>query len=291
MPEVSSVQSAPPIPVLKSIAPLARDASAWLTDIWGVMHNGVVPFESACRACERFREAGGIVILLSNSPRPREAVAQQLDRIGVPRTTWDAIVSSGDVARSMIRAHSGGAVVHLGPERDLPIFAGLDVERSEAEAASAIVCTGLFDDTRETPEHYAERLADLAAHDLPMICANPDVRVERGGKLIYCAGALAKAYEQLGGRVFYAGKPYPPIYEVAFDTLESIKAGSSGRSHLLAIGDGIHTDIAGAVAVGVRAVFVASGVHVANELDGDLLDKLFPPDGPRPIAAMTALTW
>lgn len=287
----TSQQSAQAIPVVQTIAPLARSTSAWLTDIWGVMHNGVVPFDDACRACEQFREAGGIVLLLSNSPRPRSAVAEQLDHIGVPRSSWDAIVTSGDVARSLIRAHSGGHVVHLGPDRDLPIFHGLEVERSDADAAGAVVCTGLFDDTRETPDHYAERLAALAARDLPMICANPDVRVERGGKLIYCAGALAKAYEELGGRVAYAGKPYPPIYDLAFETLETLKAGSSDRARLLAIGDGVHTDIAGAAAADVRAVFVASGVHVASELNADLLNSLFPPGGPRPIAAMTALKW
>ena len=178
--------------------------------------------------------------------------------------------------------------MHLGPERDLPIFAGIDVERVGPERGEAVVCTGLFDDERETPDDYAETLAACAARGLPMICANPDVAVERGGRLVYCAGALARAYEALGGTVTYAGKPYVPIYELAFSTLETLRAGSSERARLLAIGDGVNTDIAGAAAVSVRSVFVASGVHVTGGLDAAALDTLFPPGGPRPVAAMTA---
>jgi HAD superfamily hydrolase (TIGR01459 family) len=288
----SSLHSAAPIPLLSSIAPLAADATAaWLVDIWGVMHNGVSPFAPACDACERFRQRGGLVVLLSNSPRPRDSVAEQLDRIGVPRSSWDVIVSSGDVARALIADYAGRAIVHLGPERDLGIFAGIDVERVAPDRAEAVVCTGLFDDERETPDDYAETLAACAARSLPMICANPDIAVERGGRLVYCAGALARAYEELGGKVAYAGKPYLPIYELAFSTLEMLHPGTSDRARLLAIGDGVHTDIAGAAAVNVPSVFVASGVHVQGGLDAAALDALFPAGKPRPIAAMTALQW
>ncbi|MGI9403653.1 MAG: TIGR01459 family HAD-type hydrolase [Hyphomicrobium sp.] len=291
MPVSPSRQILAPIPILESIAPLAGKTSGWFLDIWGVMHNGVSPFLDACAACERFRQEGGLVVLVSNSPRPRDGVAAQLDRIGVPRKSWDGIVSSGDVARAMIRDYEGCSVVHVGPERDLGIFSEIDVRRSDADEAEAVVCTGLFDDERETSDDYAERLADFAARKLPMICANPDVRVERAGRLVYCAGALAQHYERLGGKVAYAGKPYLPIYEKALETLEDLAPGSSERSRLLAIGDGIHTDIAGAAGAGVRSVFIASGVHVASDLDAAALDKLFPPGGARPIAAMTRLTW
>jgi len=280
-----------PIPLIDSIAPLAETTTAWLVDIWGVMHDGVRPFAPACAACERFRERGGLIVLVSNSPRPCDGVAAQLDRIGVPRASFDAIISSGDVARTLIASYTGRAVVHLGPARDLPIFAGIDVERVGPERAEAIVCTGLFDDERETPDDYAATLRACAARSLPMICANPDVTVERAGRLIYCAGALARAYERLGGEVAYAGKPFLPIYELAFTTLERMRPGSGDRSRLLAIGDGVHTDIAGADAAGVRSLFVASGVHVAAELDAAALEALFPPGTPRPIAAMTALVW
>lgn len=291
MPVSPSHQASAPISILESIAPLAVETSGWLLDIWGVMHNGVRPFSDACTACARFRKDGGVVVLVSNSPRPRDGVAAQLDRIGVPRASWDGIVSSGDVARAMIRNYEGRSVLHLGPERDLGIFSGIDVTRAEVEEAEAIVCTGLFDDERETSDDYAERLAQFVARRLPMICANPDVRVERGGRLIYCAGALAQHYERLGGEVAYAGKPYLPIYEKALETIENLRPGSAERSRLLAIGDGIHTDIAGAAAAGVRSVFIASGVHLTSDLNADALEKLFPPGGTRPIAAMTRLVW
>jgi HAD superfamily hydrolase (TIGR01459 family) len=288
----SSLPSAAPIPLLSSIEPLAVDATAaWLVDIWGVMHNGVRPFAAACEACERFRQGGGLIVLLSNSPRPRDSVAEQLKSIGVPRASWDVIVSSGDVARALIAAYAGRAIVHLGPERDLGIFAGIDVERVGPDRAEAVVCTGLFDDESETPDDYAATLAACAARDLPMICANPDIAVERGGRLVYCAGALARAYEELGGKVAYAGKPHRPIYQLAFSTLETLRPGSADPARMLAIGDGVHTDIAGAAGVNVRSVFVASGVHVRGGLDPAALEALFPPGAPRPVAAMTALQW
>jgi HAD superfamily hydrolase (TIGR01459 family) len=280
-----------PIPIIDTIAPLADATVAWLVDIWGVMHDGVRPFAEACDACTRFRENSGLIVLVSNSPRPHEAVAAQLDRVGVPRACWDVIVSSGDVARSLIASYAGRAVLHIGPERDLPIFAGMDVERVKSDQADVVVCTGLFDDERETPDDYAELLASCMVRGLPMICANPDITVERGGRIIFCAGAIARAYEGLGGKVAYAGKPYLPIYERAFDTLESLRPGSADGSRLLAIGDGVHTDIAGAAAANLKSIFVASGVHVARPLSGEALEGLFPLPGPRPIAAMTRLSW
>ena len=280
-----------PIEIIQSVAPLAASTGAWLVDIWGVMHNGVTPYVPAYQACQIFRDAGGLVILVSNSPRPRQSVAGQLDRIGVPQTAYDTIVSSGDLARMLIEAYAGQSVLHIGPERDLPIFAGIAVERVGADRADAIVCTGLVDDERETPDDYAETLAACAARSLPMICANPDLTVERGGRIVYCAGALAQAYERLGGNVTYAGKPYLPIYELAFATLEQLRSGSSDRSRLLAIGDGVRTDLAGAAAAGVPSLFVASGVHVAGGLDAAALEALFPPGAPRPIAAMKQLRW
>ena len=121
-------------------------------------------------------------------------------------------MTSGDVARTLIARYAGRPIFHIGPERDLATFAGLDVERVPPEDAEAIVCTGLFDDERETPDDYAATLKQCAARALTMICANPDVMVERGGRMIYCAGAIARAYEALGGKVEYAGKPYAPIY-------------------------------------------------------------------------------
>lgn len=291
MPPAQKPESAASIPLIRSIEPLAGGTTAWLVDIWGVIHNGVRPFAEACAACARFREGGGLVVLVSNSPRPRDSVAEQLDRIGVPRTSWDAIVTSGDVARTLIGRYAGRPILHLGPERDLATLAGLDVQRVGAESAEAVVCTGLFDDERETPDDYAATLQLCAARGLPMICANPDVTVERDGRIIYCAGAIARAYEQIGGAVAYAGKPYVPIYKLTFETLEELRPGSADRKRLLAIGDGVHTDIAGAAAAGVPSLFVASGLHAKSGLDAAALAALFPAEMPRPIAAMAKLAW
>jgi HAD superfamily hydrolase (TIGR01459 family) len=283
--------SSEPLPIITSVAPLAEGTRAWLVDIWGVVHNGVTPFFDACAACARYREQGGIVVLVSNSPRPHASVIAQLDAIGVPRTTFDAIVTSGDIARTLVAGYTGRAVAHIGPARDLGIFAGLNITRVGPETADAVVCTGLFNDEHETADDYGEILAACLARRLPMICANPDIMVERGGRIIYCAGAVGRAYEAMGGSVEYAGKPYLPIYNLTFSTLEALKPGSADKRHLLAIGDGVATDISGAAAAGVRSVFVASGVHVRGALDAAAIDELFPDGTPRPVAVMAKLAW
>ena len=271
---------------------LAYDA--WLVDIWGVMHNGVRAYPAAAAATKRFREQGGIVVLLSNSPRPASSLQGQLTKFGVAGTSYDATVSSGDLTRHELAKHAGTRVFHLGPERDLPIFAGLDVERVGASEAEFVVCTGLFDDETETPDDYQDLLRDFARRKLTMLCANPDRMVERGHHLIYCAGALAEVYEALGGSVIYAGKPYLPIYELALETIADLAGKPVPRSRVLAIGDGVHTDMAGAADFGLDAVFVASGLHRPKaggaDLDGAHLADLF--EGrKRPRAAMAALAW
>lgn len=281
------------IPILDTIAPLARETKAWLVDLWGVMHNGLAPFAGAVDACRRFRGQGGIVVLLSNAPRPWSSVAAQLVKIGVPRETYDAMVSSGDVTRVLMAERGLRGIYHLGPERDHPLYDGLNIARVSAGEAAAIVCTGLFDDETETPEDYVEPLGAFARRSLPMICANPDLAVERGTRVIPCAGALAALYERLGGPVTYAGKPYLAIYEAAFGTIDALAGRTVPKAEILAIGDGIGTDIAGAHAAGVRSVFVASGVHVVDGvgLDARLLGGLFPDATRRPIAAMVRFGW
>lgn len=279
------------IPILTSIRDLGAPRDAWLTDIWGVMHNGVAPFEGASDACTRFRAAGGTVLLLSNAPRPAESVAAQLDRIGVPREAWDGILTSGDAARALIAGLAGRPVFALGPDRDKPLYEGLPVTLTDAASAGAISCTGLFDDENETPDDYAALLRDFAARRLPMVCANPDLTVERGNKIVYCAGAIAAAYEALGGSVAYAGKPHRPIYDLAFARLGELRSKRVAPERVLAIGDGIRTDIAGAAGYGIDSVFIASGIHVEEDLTSAALAKLFPDPALRPLAGMTALGW
>ena len=281
------------IPVIDAIAPLGKGYAAWLVDIWGVMHNGVRAFPPAVEATRRYREQGGIVILLSNSPRPSEPLHRQLTSLGVSEEEYDTTVSSGDLTRHELAKHAGARIFHLGPERDLPIFKDLDLTRVDAKDAELVVCTGLFNDDTETPEDYEVLLRELAGRKLTMLCANPDHLVERGHNLVYCAGALAQIYEEDGGKVIYAGKPYAPIYELAEETIAGIAGRKVPRSEILAIGDGIRTDMAGAAEFGLDAVFVASGLHVGpggEGLDDLRLAELF--EGRKaPRAAMPALAW
>ena len=281
------------IPVIDAIAPLGKGYAAWLVDIWGVMHNGVRAFPPAVEATRRYREQGGIVILLSNSPRPSEPLQRQLTSLGVSEQSYDATVSSGDLTRHELAKHEGARIFHLGPERDLPIFKDLDLTRVDAKDAELVVCTGLFNDETETPEDYEVLLRELAGRKLTMLCANPDHLVERGHNLVYCAGALAQIYEEDGGKVIYAGKPYLPIYELAEETIARLAGRKVARSEILAIGDGIRTDMAGAAEFGLDAVFVASGLHVGpggEGLDDLRLAELF--EGRKaPRAAMPALAW
>jgi HAD superfamily hydrolase (TIGR01459 family) len=287
------------IAVIESIKELGGRYTAWFVDIWGVMHNGRRAFPQAVAATRAFRAQGGIVVLLSNSPRPSPSVQEQLRHLGVSDDAYNVTVTSGDLTRHELGKHEGATVYHLGPERDRPIFHGLPIKLGGEEEAALVVCSGLFDDETETPDDYTELLRALAARNLPMICANPDHLVERGDRLVYCAGALAASYERAGGSVLYAGKPYAPIYLLAFETVGRLAGREVKRGDVLAIGDGVNTDIAGAASLGIDSVFVASGLHAPSNsggeaggdaLDADHLAELFAQTG-RPLAAMPALVW
>ncbi|CAN0495381.1 unnamed protein product, partial [Phaeothamnion confervicola] len=182
---------------------LAGGYDAVLSDVWGVIHNGVAATPAACDALTRFREQGGTVILITNAPRPGAVVTKFLDKLNVPRSAYDGIVSSGDVTRAVMAARPGKNVFHVGPERDLPIFDGLGLNFVPVEKADYTVCTGLRDDTVETPENYRTELEAMRKRNLFMVCGNPDVVVERGDELVYCAGAIADLYRDLGGEVTY----------------------------------------------------------------------------------------
>jgi HAD superfamily hydrolase (TIGR01459 family) len=203
--------------LITGLSAIAPDYDAVLCDIWGVLHNGVRAHEAAVVALRTFREKFGRVILLSNAPRPASDIEGQFPKFGVPLDCYDTIVTSGGAAREDLarRATRGRlAMFHLGPERDRNLYAGLDVALAKLADAEIVLCTGPFDDEAETPDDYGTMLAEMKARGLTMLCANPDLVVQRGGKLVYCAGSLAKAYQAIGGDVVYYGKPHLPIYDI-----------------------------------------------------------------------------
>ena len=284
-------------PLIDHFAPLAGRYEVVLSDVWGVVHNGVAAARDACDALVRFRAGRGTVVLITNAPRPGEAVARlTLDRLGVPRSAYDGIVSSGDVTRGLLAARAGKRVFHLGPERDLPLFEGLDAPLADLDRADYVLCSGLADDTVETPADYAGLVARMRDRALPMICANPDAVVERGHRLVYCAGAIADLYAGLGGEVIYAGKPHRPIYEAALAMAANARGGPAAPERVLAIGDSLRTDLKGAAAIGVDSLFVTGGIH-AEELggranpDAATLERVLAAAGVAPKAVMHRLAW
>jgi len=289
------------VPLSNRLSVLAERYDALLCDVWGVIHNGVAAFADAVEALSRFRAGGGRVVLITNAPRAGGDVYAQLEQLKVPRDAFDTIITSGDLTRGAIAARAGRSVFHLGPERDRSVFAGIDVRFAPVETADYIVCTGLFHDDAETPDNYRAMLGRARERSLFMACANPDVVVEKGGRIIYCAGALADLYRDLGGDVLYAGKPYAPIYEAAFAAAATLTGAPVPRSRMLAIGDSVRTDFTGARALGLDFLFVTSGIH-AEELhpatsggrdapDEAVLARMFADAGALPLAATARLRW
>ena len=284
-------------PLTAHFAPLATGYDVVLSDVWGVVHNGAVAFAEACDALARFREGGGTVVLITNAPRPGDTVARlTLDPFGVPRTAYDGIISSGDVTHALIAARAGQRVFHIGPARDLPIYDGLDAPTTALEHADYAVCSGLTDDTVETPHDYHDLIERMRARALPMICANPDVVVERGDQLVYCAGAIADLYAAAGGEVIFAGKPYRPIYDQALAIAQAARGTTVEHHRVLAIGDSVRTDLKGAAAFGIDCLFVTAGIH-AEELghrddpNTSALADIFSAAGLYPKAVMRRLAW
>ncbi|WP_417434485.1 TIGR01459 family HAD-type hydrolase [Hoeflea sp.] len=250
---------------------LTGSADILLCDVWGVIHNGVNPFPLSVEALKVARQRGQTVILITNSPRPAAGVIRQFDTIGVDPDSWDDIVTSGDVTRQLVM-EAPKQIYFLGPERDNALVDGLDVELVGPDAARAVLCTGLFDDETEQAEDYRSMLESFKARELPFICANPDRMVERGDRLVPCAGALADLYVELGGEIRIAGKPHAPIYREAMARAKAIR-GSADPARALAIGDGVHTDIRGALDNGLEAVFIARGIHANHYLNGRATDE------------------
>ena len=264
-----------------------------LSDIWGVVHNGLEAFPEACAALREFRNQGGTVILITNAPRPADSVHRQLQKLHVPDETYDAIVSSGDLTRNFVAEHPGKSVFWLGPERDNSIHRGLDAVFAPLERADYIICTGPFDDETESAEDYRAMMMQARERNLTLICANPDIVVERGDRLIYCAGAIAELYRELGGDVIFYGKPHRPIYERAMALAHKCRGKDTPLNQVLAIGDSVRTDLAGAHAFGLDLLFLTRGIHSEefagiDQLDPASVKELF---GHPPLALMRDLKW
>jgi HAD superfamily hydrolase (TIGR01459 family) len=244
---------------LQGLAEVADRYDVLLCDVWGVIHNGRERFPAACAALQTFRAERGPVILISNSPRPADAVKPQLDGLRVPTDAWSAFITSGDATRALLAARAPGPAWRIGPDRDDVLYEGLGLDFAGPADAAFISCTGPVDDEVETPEDYRADLTIAAARGLTMICANPDRLVHRGQRLIYCGGALADLYAELGGEVIMAGKPYPAIYDLCLAEARALTGLAAPRA--LCIGDGIPTDVLGAAQQGLDCLFVAGGLH------------------------------
>jgi HAD superfamily hydrolase (TIGR01459 family) len=275
--------------LISSLSEIAADHDALICDVWGVVHDGQAHHPAAADALYQFKQKHGPVVLLTNAPRVPAEVAAQCASYGLPPDCYDAIVSSGGAARDELARRSAARTLplyYIGPDRDLPMIEGLDIRRADIEEADVALAIGLVDDLTETPANYAARLEAMKARGLTMLCANPDLVVHRGSRLVYCAGALAQAYEKLGGAVIYYGKPHLPVYQAALAA-----AGTPKRP--LAVGDGLLTDVKGANAAGLPVLFIADGVHGEDvkPYTAQHLAELSGRFGARAEAAMRVLKW
>lgn len=261
--------AATPIPLLDGLSAVSDGYDGFILDLWGVLHDGVRPYPGVVHALQQLRRRGKRTIVLSNGPRRAASLTRRTAQIGVTPDLYDELHSSGEETWYLLRDRAEPAIADLGrkvfpivPERDRDLFDGLDLVIAESPAAADFVlCTGLAD-AAETVADYERVLAAGAAHHRPMLCANPDLEVVRGGVREFCAGALAARYERLGGSVLYVGKPHPGVYRTCLAHL-----GAVDRARILAVGDSLRTDVAGAAGVGVDSLLVLGGIH-AEELAG-----------------------
>lgn len=284
-------------PILDAAGPLLAGFDVIFCDVWGVIHDGFTAYTSACEALVRFRAGGGTVILVSNAPVPNDTVAAMLGSRRVPTDAYDAIVSSGDIALKHVADRRFTRVHCIGPrDRDAALFDRLTARHVSLPEAEAIVCSGLEDDVNETAETYRPLLEKARQRDLPFVCANPDLVVDVGGRLYLCAGAIAALYEDLGGDVFWAGKPHASAYDTASDRAAELRGTATDRARVLAIGDSLRTDLAGAARAGIGGLFIGSGIHRRDSMTGTTLDPgklaaLFKPGSPPALGAMPVLAW
>ncbi len=279
-------------PILAGLSPLAGRYDALVCDVWGVVHNGVAAYPAAVDALQRFRAGGGAVVLVTNSPRREDGVIEQLGQLGVPRDAFDSVVTSGELTFSRLVAHGAKRVHQIGPPRDVVFYEGTDIDLVGPEDAEIVVCSGIEDEEEGRPEDYRERFERMVARGLPMLCANPDIVVERGPRLLWCAGALARVYADLGGRVELLGKPHQPIYDEAKRRIAALKP----AARVLAVGDGLATDVRGAVDHGIDVLFVIGGIH-GHEFGGietsdpRLIAARLASEGLRATACVPMLRW
>lgn len=286
------------VPLIPGFSAIADRYDALLCDVWGVLHNGREAYPGVAEALEKFRAKGGHVLLLSNAPRPSTELPAMLQRMGIPSTVYDSILTSGDATREFLTSHVfGRACYHIGPERDLPLFEGTNVSLVDEDHAGFILVTGPFNDEVEGPEDYREQFTRLVARGLPLVCANPDIVVERGPRHIYCAGALARLYEELGGSATYFGKPHGPVYGIARHRLMEISGRPIPDTHILAVGDGLPTDMKGAKGQGIDGLFITGGIAAAacgpdpEHPQAELVAKVCAGADIQPVAAMPRLIW
>jgi len=284
-------------PIIAKAGDLLQRYDVLFCDVWGVVHDGHAALPAAADALLRFRRKGGTVVLVSNAPVPNHQVARMLDERRLPREAYDAIVSSGDIALRHVAERGYARLYAIGPQdRDAALFDKAGALRPDLSAADAILCSGLNDDSSEAAEDYRALLAEARERDLPFVCANPDLVVDVGGRLYLCAGALGDLYEEIGGEVFWAGKPHAVAYETALDVAQELRGENVARNRLLVIGDAVRTDLKGAEAFGVDALFIAGGIHRDDTVeDGAIcparLKALFGRDSPTAKAAMAHLAW
>ncbi len=281
--------------IVSGLSDLADRYDVILSDVWGVIHNGRESFPAACGALATWGETKPVV-LISNSPRPSHSVIPQLDELGVQRAAWQAFVTSGDATRVLLGELAPGPAWRVGPDRDAPLYEGLGLDYADYDKAAFISVTGPYDDEVEGPGDYQERFEACAKRGLVMTCANPDIVVQRGDRLIYCGGALAQLYAQLGGEVLMAGKPYAPIYDLCLVEAQRLLGRPVDRSRVLCIGDGLPTDVKGANDQGLDVLFVASGIHGAETIGADGLnakavEDLLAADGLTATYAIADLVW
>lgn len=281
---------------LDGLGAIASRYDAILSDVWGVIHNGVAAHPTAVEALVNYRKQGGRVVLITNAPLRAPIIVGMLDRLGVPRDAYDTIVSSGDATRVLLADYRGKAVHYVGPaDNDGGLFDDLDIRLTGPEEASAIVVTDLETDD-DTPDMYNDRITLWLSRNLKLIAANPDRVVEHGDRLIYCGGALADLYEARGGMIVMVGKPYKPIYTEALRLAEVAAGRPLDRSRILAIGDSVRTDAIGAAGAGLDLLFITGSIHAAEldafgKPDPAAIRALLEPSGANVAGFMAKLGW